>query len=186
MFRSTQQSTSDTSIQEQTVNCSRHLIQQYIENALHSGIKADKIKNEMEKLCSVFFVIPQQWLSWAMQEVNRICEKLEGELKISKPILKQKHQAPSLFSKDTLYHAGLCCEAINNVLSNPLSFFRNKKPHHSLTEVSFSQSRDGILPYLIARQKDVVYVAFQGIPEVSQWLKYTSFNEGNDCEGLVL
>jgi hypothetical protein len=112
-----------------------------------------------------------------MGEVGKASEKEVS----AKKTVKEEQRAPSLFSKDTLYHAGLCCEAINDTHpSNPLSFFRNKKPNHSITEVSFSQSRDGITPYLIAKQKDVIYVAFQGTPRIADWMKCgsTSFNEG--------
>lgn len=182
MFQSTAQQANDKVLQDQTMDCSRRLIQQYIKNGLHSGIEAGQIKSDMEKLCRFHFVIPQHWLQWVIKDVDDISDKLTQELqKVSKPIAQQKHHVPSLFSKETLYHASICCEAINDVShSNPLSFFQTKNPHHSLSEVSFSQNRDGITPYLIARQNDVLYVAFQGTQEVSKWLKHSSsFNEGN-------
>ena len=117
-----------------------------------------------------------------MDEVDKTDEKLTScHKKTVHPTAKKEDPPPSLFSKDILYHAGLCCEGINLATkpANPQSFFRNKKPHHSLTEVSFSQSRDNITPYLIAKQGDVVYVAFQGTSSVSTWLKSApSFSEG--------
>ena len=180
------EATAEENIRQQTMNCSQHLIQRYIENGLRSGIEASKIKSDMEKLSSLYLVLARSSLGWAMLEVDKASKKLKREVqRVAMPLAEKKHQEPPLFSKDTLYHASICCEAINDVMpSNPLSFFRNKKPQHSLTEVSFSQCKDGTTPYLIAKQNDVVYVAFQGVPEVSQWMKSaSSFNEG--CHSTV-
>ena len=158
------------------------MIQRYIENELGAGTETSKIKSDLERLSRFHQVIPRPLLGWGVEEVDKVSQRLLRELrKVVKPVAEKENQKPLLFSKDTIYHASLCCEAIDNpMLSDPLSFFRNKKPRHNLTEVSFSQSRAGVTPYLVARQKDVVYVAFKSIPAVSQWLESSSsFDEGS-------
>ena len=166
-----------------TINCFKDQIQQYIEKRLRSGDEASQVRNNMEKLCRVDLVVPTILWTWTMQEVDKTDEKLVAEqIKVvAKPIEHRDDLTPSLFSKDTLYHASLCCEAINvsSTAPDPLSFFRNKKPQHKLTEVSFSQNRDGITRYLIAKQGGVLYVAFQSTSPVSEWIKTApSFDEG--------
>ena len=182
VFTSTLESTTDSTVKLSTINCFQHLIGQYIHKQLESGCETSQLKNDVEKLCRVHLVIPAPLWSWSMDEVNKTNEKLTSHHKRVVHSTKKKEDPPlPLFSKDILYHAGLCCEGINQTTTpaNPLSFFQNKRPHHSLTEVSFSQSRDNIPPYLIAKQNDVVYVAFQGTSSLSKWLNSaSSFNEG--------
>ena len=175
------ESASVQNVELSTINCMRAVIQQYIERALRLGEETSKVKSDMEKLCRSDLVIPTALWRWTMQEVEKTHEKLTSEQrKVAKPIVKEAEPAPSLFSKDTLYHACLCCDALSDPNpANPLSYFRNKNPHHRIKEVSFSQNRDGITPYLIAKQGDMIYVAFQSTPLLSKWKEIaSSFNEG--------
>ena len=185
VLNSTQQTTTDTNIKIQTLSVIKHLIQRYIENALRAGVEASKIKSDMDNL---FCTIPQALGTWVINEVDDTSRKLSVESKkLVAPLVPMKYQKPLLFSKDTLYHASLCCEAISGPLQpEPLSFFRNKKPHHGLTQVSFSQSRDEITPYLIARQNNVVYAAFKSDMQISEWLGgASSFTEGALCNMFI-
>ena len=179
-FHTLEETSTDESIQQKSISCSQHAIQKYIENKLRGGTEVERIRSDMESLFSVHHVVPQLLLRWSLEEVDVIYKKLMHESKVVKPSSEIGQQKSVLFSKDTLYHASLCCEALSDSMPlDHLSFFRDKKPHHNLTEVSFSQSRDDITPYLIARQKDVIYVAFKSTPEVLKWLEKTSsFNEG--------
>ena len=187
---SIKQSASSPHAEVSAINCFQDLIQQYIEKALRSGIETSQVKNDMEKLCRVHLVIPAVLWTWTMQEVDKANEKLTSELrKVVKPKVKEGTPKPSLFSKDTLYHASLCCDAINvsTSLAKPQSYFQNKNPQHNFTEVSFSQSRDSITPYLIAKLHDVIYVAFQSTPFLDKWMENaTSFNEGLPCTTTLL
>ena len=174
-------SASDSKIELATIDCFKDAIQQYIERSLRANNETSFVKNDIERLCRVYLVIPTALWGWSMQEVGKAAEKLASERScVPKPLVKKDTPPPSLFSKDTLYHACLCCEAISSSKNNSLSFFQCKRPQHSLTEVSFSQSRDGaITPYLIARQRDVIYVAFRSNLCVSEWIKSaSSFEEG--------
>ena len=181
VFRSTLESASSTDVELSTITCIKDVIQQYIERALRLGEETSKVKSDMEELRHSDLVIPTALWTWTMQEVEKTDEKLTSEQrKVAKPVVEEAEPAPSLFSKDTLYHACLCCDALSDPNpANPLSYFQNKNPHHSLKEVSFSQNRDSITPYLIARQGDMIYVAFQSTPLLSKWKEIApSFNEG--------
>lgn len=174
-------SASNSKIELATIDCFKDAIQQYIERGLRANNETCYVKNDIERLCRVYLVIPTALWGWSMQEVGKAAEKLASERScVPKPLVKKVTPPPSLFSKDTLYHACLCCEAISSSTNNSLSFFQCKRPQHSLTEVSFSQSRDGaITPYLIARQRDVIYVTFRSNLCVSEWIKSaSSFEEG--------
>jgi GTP-binding protein EngB required for normal cell division len=180
-FSSTLESASSSNVELSTINCIKDVIQQYIEKALKLGDETSKVKSDMEKLCRSHLVIPTVLWTWTMQEVDKADEKLTIEQrKVVKSVVKEAEPAPSLFSKDTLYHACLCCDALSDPNpANPLSYFQNKNPHHSLKEVSFSQNRDSITPYLIAREGDVIYIAFQSTPLLSKWKEIApSFDEG--------
>lgn len=137
----------------------------------------------MEKLCFDDLVVPTILWTWTLQEVGKADEKLVNKQRkvVKHPVEQIERTAlPSLFSMETVFHAGLCCEAINvSKPGNPLSFFQSKKPHHNFTEISFSQSRDDITSYLIAKQDGIIYVAFRSTSSVSAWTETTSsFNEG--------
>ena len=180
-FSSTLESASTSNVELSTINCIKDVIQQYIERALRSGDETSKVKSDMDKLCRNNFVVPMPLWTWTVQEVDKVDEKLASEQrKVAKPVRKEAKPAPSLFSKDTLYHAMLCCDALSDPHpANPLSYLQNKNPHHGLKEVSFSQNRDNITPYLIARQGDMIYVAFRSTPLLSEWKEIaSSFNEG--------
>ena len=169
------------------VACIREKIQQYTENGLKSGLVINQIEAHLNSLCDKL-VIPTYLWQLPKKEIAEAKERLAKEAltapsQLPVPV-KPLTPEPSLFCKDTLYHAGLCCGAINAHSLSPANvrtYFQSKKPNHNFTEVSFSQESDEITPYLIAKQKDIdiLYVAFQGIPYLSKWYTtYASFDEG--------
>lgn len=169
----------------------RETLQEYIDNALKSGLAVDQIEADLNTLCK-HLVIPTGLWQLPIKEIAEAKERLVKEVTVPSQLPApvrpaSKASDPSLFCKDTLYHASLCCGAINahspaNV--HTYMYFQSKKPRHDLTEVSFSQESDELTPYLIAKQKDIIYVAFRGIPFLSKWIDttYTSFNEGSYTE----
>ena len=181
VLNSTLKNASGRKVEIAAVECIKDKIQQYIEKALKSGIEEAQIEADMESLRTQL-VIPTMLWQWTSEELAEAKERLTKEMgTISLPAAPVKPTVPeaSLFCKDTLYHASLCCGAVNLPnLVNVHTYFESKKPHHSFSEVSISQSRDNITPYLLAKQKDVLYVAFQSTPLLSEWMDTTSFDEG--------
>ena len=88
-------------------------------------------------------------------------------------------RANPLFSKHVVYHASVCCQAVNKCTHNDYStFFKDEANcRHSFKELSISRSEEG--RYLIAVQDSTYYIAFQGEPNIAQWPeKYKSLSEG--------
>ena len=96
-------------------------------------------------------------------------------------------QTKSLFCEDTIYHASLCCLAVNNCSNNSCQQFfsdRNKTRGHSFSEVSLSVGDTERC--LIAKQgESTYYIAFQGRTDIHEWPDlYTSFKEGESIQGV--
>ena len=107
-----------------------------------------------------------------------------GDLIERQKVWFHQPQTHTLFSKDTVYHAGICSLAVNDVKEcdpgNYQKFFQKNPliPGHDFQEVSISKSKKD--RYLIARQgESTVYIAFQSEPCIQQWPKlFRSFSEG--------
>ena len=165
------------------MNIIKDKVQQYIENSLKSKIAIDQIEKDLKSLCNQV-VIPTMLWQWTIQKVTDAKERVINEASVSNSPLMPLEIRPnspelSLFCKDTLHHASLCCDAINYATShaNVHTYFQSKNTHHKFTEVSFSQSQE-ITPYLIAVQEQVLYVAFKGETCLPKWADTASFDEG--------
>lgn len=172
---------SDSNIELSAIALIKEKIRQYIKKAEKAGIEMSQIEVDMDSLRTEF-IIPTMLWSWTKEEVAEAKQRLTKEMSaVSQQSTIVQPTAPkdSLFSKETLYHASLCCVAVNTATPmNVQSYFRDKIQYHKFTEVSFSQHKDNA-PYLIARNHGVLYVAFQSTPSLSNWMDTaTSFDEG--------
>lgn len=155
-------------------------MQQFIEKSLEAGLPVDKIKSEIHALCYKEMVIPSILLEWVNDEFEERSLKhaemnshsKENACAMAKPHINEH----LLFNKDTLYHAGLCCQAISSCSREHdiKVFFQTGSPMHSLQEISFSTSSN-IKPYLIAKQGTKIYIAFQSEKCISK-LKETGYD----------
>ena len=91
-----------------------------------------------------------------------------------------------LFSKENIYHALVCCQAVDASDESQVHSILQELSH-SFDGVSVTRNdcKERHQPgkhhgmYIIARKADGTYiVAFRGIPTVSAWLTYSSFEEG--------
>jgi len=91
-----------------------------------------------------------------------------------------------LFSKENVYHALVCCQAVDaSDESQVRSILRDLSHSFDGLSVTRSDCKERHQPgkqhgmYIIARKADGTYiVAFRGIPALSVWLTYSSFEEG--------
>ncbi len=150
----------------------------FVRDAMKSRIDPDSIRKVLAKLYSDDLLVDNSIYEWALEEIalmEEVCSKPLEEV-------PTKEEIPSLFSKDTVYHACLCSLATSTcTVANYKDFFNKKFPEHSLEEASLSRSQDreDVDRYLIARQGKVFYVAFQSEPLLSDWRgKFTSFEQG--------
>lgn len=173
---------SDSNIELSAIALMKDKIRQYIKKAEKAGIEMSHIEEDLDSLRTEL-IIPTTLWSWTKEEVAEAKQRLTKEMSAvsqQSTIVQPTIPKASLFSKEILYHASLCCAAVNTATPmNAHSYFRDKNPCHEFTEVSFSQNKDNIAPYLIARNCNVLYVAFQSTPSLSKWTDTaTSFDEG--------
>ena len=174
-------SSADESATRGAISIIKDRVRQYIENSLQSKIAIDQIEKDLQSLCDQV-VIPTFLWEWTTQEITNAKESVGNEICVSPQmplVVRPVTPEYSLFCKNTLHHASLCCDAINTTNpANAPTYFQSKNPHHNFTEVSFSQNRGSITPYLIAVQQEILYIAFQGTFLLSDWKNVGSFDEG--------
>lgn len=167
----------DVPDQESVYNTIQGTIHGFIESALKSE-SLSLVQDQMWHLCHKSFEIPTQLREWAMEEVEKVARSMKKEE--PKPCPPAPKEEP-LFTKDSLYHASLCCHIVSTC--NTANFKKVLSGSgHNLEEVSLSISQDheNVDRYLIAKQGNVVYMAFQSEPTLSKWMdcKYGSFSNG--------
>ena len=173
---------------ESFYQCVQYAIQQAIEKALKAGNEEEAIRNQLWTLCHKDFDVPSNLRDWAMQEVEEICKRTAASMNPTLiaqcPVsLPQKEEDLPLFSKDTLYHASLCCHAVSVCTAGNYETFLNSKSHR-LEEASMSVSQykesENVDRYIIAKCGNTIYVAFQSESTLSDWMNssYSSFIDG--------
>lgn len=167
-------------------------IKKYINARLRDDMEINDIETEMRKLCYEHLVIPTSLCEWTIGIVKELSRKFSAQSQPSSPN-SSSHISPYNTEskpperlgitefKEMLYHALLCCQAVNTCTSSDYSsVFSSLDNGNKFSEVSISICSDhNIDRYIIAKQKDVVYLAFLSEPFISNWLdKYPSFIDG--------
>ena len=156
------------------------VVREYITESQQLGSSKEHIEGHLQELHRKEFLLSELMYEWARQLLIEVfVEAAVGESSCE-PLSPSETKEP-LFCKDTVYHASICCHAINECdAGNYQKFFKTKEkvPGHSLEEVSISRSKQD--RYLIARQgESTFYFAFQSEPDLSMWPKlFKSFSEG--------
>ena len=155
-------------------------VREYITELQQSGSTKEHIDGHLQELHRKEFLLSELMYEWARQLVTEVFEEAAVGKSSCEPVSPSETKEP-LFCKDTVYHASICCRAINECdAGNYQKFFKTKEkvPGHSLQEVSISRSKQD--HYLIARQgESTFYFAFQSEPDLSMWPKlFKSFSEG--------
>ena len=156
------------------------VVREYITESQQSGSTKEHIEGHLQELHRRDFLLSEFMYEWARQLVTEVFVEAAVDESSFEPISPSESREP-LFCKDTVYHASVCCHAINECdAGNYQKFFKTKEkvPGHSLQEVSISRSKQD--RYLIARQgESTFYFAFQSEPDLLKWPKlFKSFNEG--------
>ena len=169
---------------ESYYQCVQYATQQAIEKAFKAGSGKELVQNQLWVLCYKDFDVPSNLREWAMHEVEDISKRMFAsscQAQITPVAHPEAKTELPLFSKDTLYHAGVCCHAVSVCTAGDFEAFMNSKSH-LLEEgsISISQYKENVDRYIIAKCGNTVYVAFQSEPTLSSWMNspYTSFSEG--------
>ena len=157
-------------------------IQHYIETALKAGVNAETLQKHIWSLCYVDFLIPTVLGQWARDQITHLSMPTSTESVITSEHTSDQSQVTDpLFSKDTLYHASLCCQIVSTSTPGNFRERMEQMSGHTLEEasMSISETKENVDRYLIAKQKNTVYVAFQSEPKLLMWMqKYGSFDAG--------
>ena len=120
----------------------------------------------------------------AMQEAEEIpkCTPASMDQALSTSPLPDQKIEPPLFTKDTLYHANLCCYIVNTCNDLNYEMFELNSTGNMLEEATMSirgMQKAYVDRYMIARRGDTYLVAFQSERTMCAWSnKYTSFTDG--------
>ena len=169
-------------VESSALTCIQDAILEHIKARFSHGIPSKDVKAEINKLCNEEFAVPTSLWNWAIAQVEEVTQKMADDSKKLQPLAQPKEceeDAP-LFNKDVVHHASLCCLAASTCRSVEFdTFFSHNNPQHDLTEASFSQSNGDLKTYLIATNKNTMYVAFKSESDLSKWTAdYDSFEDG--------
>ena len=147
--------------------------------SIQSGEDLNDLKQQLHKLHKEDLLFSEDVLEKALALAEEEHSK-RAEVASVKPAPAKLLAREPLFSKDTVYHADICCRVLaTGDAGNYQSLFK-KLPNgqgHLFKAVSMSRSKTERL--LIAEQgESVFYFAFESRPKISDWKDYKSFDEG--------
>ena len=168
---------------ENRLEPAKDVVSEYVKKFIQDGsTSVDHLHTHLQKLYKKEFLITDL-------TILEMAETLADGLALQTPptsslACQETHSASSptlhkpLFSKPVVYHASVCCQAVNKSTRKDCSSFLKDEVSHSFIQVSISQSEEEGR-YLIAIQDSTYYIAFQSEPNIVQWpKKYKSFREG--------
>ncbi len=167
---------------EQSIDdCIKGSICHYIDASTEEEIPISTLKSELATIHSNEVLITRDVYNWAIKEVQSTKKEISATRSMA--VAETKPAEPSsLYDANILYHASLCACAVT-VSKNEVEAHRyfGGEANHKITQVSVCAENhtEELERYLIARNGNVIYVAFQSETKLSQWpKKYNNFEEG--------
>ena len=166
----------------------KKLITEFLTKSQHLRIPPEDIRKKLHELHHNMFRITKPVYEWALKKVEDFTEEDFSLLQSTDQSSTDDCPIEPLFSKDTVYHASICCQALASCTAGDYQrFFKDKEkvhvPGHSFEAVSISHPSPDQQHerYLIAKQgESKYYIAFESQPDLSLWQKeYKSFVEGD-------
>lgn len=155
------------------------VVKAFIEDFIKkSKVDQEEMKRGLAEIYGSELVLSKELYEWALERIAST-PKTSTRFSPDSPNEEKEIEEP-LFCEDTVYHASLCCVAVNTRDSSSYKdFFKRDFPNHHFEEVSMSISRDGVDRYLLARKGKTYFIAFQSEPSFSKWLQlFISFEQG--------
>lgn len=154
----------------------------HIETSYEAGIPAETLKEQMQILNDPECLVSEETCKWALKEVDAICkqDRSSSRCMAISPMRSPKANLPIPSpSPSILYHALLCCTAVNTASSTRALHDFFSKIGHQLQEASLSPQSNNINQYMMAKNGDTFYLAFQSEPSIARWLScHNTFEEG--------
>lgn len=151
----------------------------YFDKHAECGTNVLTIERELESLYDTEQLLSSASYLNARKEIGKIKERLQRNSANGGSSSTSEREV--LFSKENIYHAMVCCEAL--AVDLPGDHF--KCTGHSLDCFSVSRPDCDVKhngethgKFLVAKKRNVYFIAFQSIPQISQWTKYRNLEEG--------
>ena len=157
-------------------------VREYVQKFIKAGsTSVDHLHEHLQPLYNTEYLISNPKI---LDMAKALADALmKPSLPVPVPLVHSLSLTPEskpLFSKPVVYHASVCCLAVNKCTHSDCSTYFKDEIGHSFKEVSISQSEQG--RYLIAIQDSTYYIAFQSETNISQWpKKYQSLSKGICC-----
>ena len=164
----------------------------FITRSIESEVSLDDINEQLKKCYSQELLISKEVFTQAQQLAADEYAKRRSASSSGVPIISSESiaaVAEPLFCKDTIYHAGVCCQAVSMYTAGDYQkFFKNKElvPGHGFKAVSFSRSKEET--FLIAQKgESTYYFAFKSRLNLFDWTKgFKCFSEGTWSFSLIV
>ena len=157
-------------------------IDRYFVKHMEASTDAEVLEKELKYLYEEERSIPREAFddSWKRLQIMKETRLTASSSTPSSPNPVKKED---LFTKENVYHALVCCRALEQ--QDPLEYLKTGDRDHLFEAVSVTRDDcdskhggecHGL--YLIAKKRNVYFMAFTGVPCVNNWMKYDSFDEG--------
>ena len=156
-------------------------IHYHIETAHEAGISVETVKEEMQSLSDPECLISAETCKWALKEIDSIWKNGKSSKSMAvvpRASLPRVIKDPSL-PPPLLYHALLCSKAVTTCSSTKGVHEFFSQVGHKLEEASFSPQGSNVNPYIMAKNGNTFYLAFQSEVSITRWLDiHNTFEEG--------
>ena len=150
----------------------------------HNEVSTDVelMEKELKYLYEEEHLIPREAFDVSWGRLQQM-KKAQLSASSSTPSSPDPVKKETLFTKENVYHALVCCRALEQ--QDSLEYLKTGDCVHlfkaaSVTRDDCDSKHGGECHgrYLIAKKRNVYFMAFTGIPSVNKWMNYDSFDEG--------
>ena len=162
-------------------DCIEKAIHYHIETSYEAGIPVETLKEQVQTLNDPECLITAETCRWALKEIDTVWKNGRSSkcmALLPKELSLRAVQPPSL-SPFLLYHALLCSKAVSTCSNTKAVHDFFSQVGHKLEEASLSLRGENVNQYMMAKNGDTFYIAFQSEASITQWLSvHNTFEEG--------
>ena len=177
--------------EEERNDKTRKVVGEFFDVCQRRGLKHKEVASQIEDLYEKEHYIPSEVYSWTTERLKEL-EKTQKSCstpinEVAKPLLPDvpTPRKDPLFSQENMYHALLCCKALESSDEQKVVAVFRESGHLferlSVTKNECQKKHGGECShgsYLIAQKGDTFVVAFRGLPDIDEWKKLGKFQDG--------
>ena len=163
-------------------------VTEFFDACQQRGLEQKEVAAQIETLYEKERFIPPKVYSWATEHLKEM-KKIQKSSSTTSDESTAKSDVPMpkepLFSQENMYHALLCCKALESSdeqkVVTVLGEHGHLFDHLSVTKKECQKKHGGDCShgtYLIAQKGDTYIVAFRGLPAIDEWKKMGTFQDG--------